>query len=259
MKSSCTYAIDGFQVITDVVGEPLLNQAIAEIERITAEYATLSQTLQQKITLLTDLPPRQFSVAQAEVPPLPYIIAELPAFGDAFKDLLLQPALWQHAAEILETMAITYHFSNVTTKPARVGPRLNWHRDFPNRYICPQTSRFTRLLIPLDGMDQSNGCTQIVKNSHCITDAEARNAPKPSRMEPSPETVIDILCAPGDVFFLHPKSIHGGGQNESTHHRRVVIIQFGVAGEPLVTDNQELFTGSTYQQIKNESFLWRKR
>lgn len=255
MQAASIYQTDGYQVIANVVSEALCIQAIAAIERIKADYASLSATLQQKITLLTDLPPRQFSEPQTDIPAIPYLIGELPAFGEAFLDLLLLPALWQHAAEILETETIVYHFSNVTNKPARVGPRLNWHRDFPNRYICPQTSHFTRLLIPLDGMNHCNGCTQIVKNSHRVTDEEAHTRLKLSQVELLPEMIADIICVRGDIVFLHPKSIHGGGQNESDQHRRVVIFQFAIAGEPLATEHQELFTGFTYEQIKKEVFL----
>ena len=252
MTSPSFYTRDGFQMFMQVVSQPLLTQAGSAIDCITADYAILPVELQQKIVLLTTLPSHQFSASYAgDIPAVPYIIGDLPAFGEAFRALLLLPALWQHASEVLDTAEVVYHFSNVTNKPPLVGPRLNWHRDFPNGYICPRTSRFVRVLIPLDGMNQHNGCTQIIRNSHLLTDEDALTSKKPSQLEIKPDTVTDILCDRGDVVFLHPKSIHGGGQNQSTRHRRVVIIQFGVAGEPLETNNRESFTEYTYQQMKD--------
>lgn len=254
MSSKIFYERNGFHVCKAVVTQALIAQTTAAVEDLTANYAHLSPALQQKITLLTDLSAHKFTEQQrTKVPATPYIISDLPAFDARFVAMLLAPAIWQSAAEIVEAEDIVYHFSNITLKPANVGPRLNWHRDFPNQYICPHSSRFTRALIALDGMDRRNGCTQLVQESHQVTDEEARTAPKIDQSAASGMALLDIECERGDIAFLHPKSIHGGGHNDSEQHRRLMIIQFGVAGEELVTTNRETFTGFSYQQIKEQT------
>lgn len=248
------YETKGFHVCKAVVNSTLLDQTVSAVEEIAADYALLPSALQQKFVLLTDLSAQKFTEQQrAAVPAIPYIIGDLPALTTRFDDILLSPEIWQLTAEILGTAEIVYHFSNITTKPAKVGPRLNWHRDFPNQYICPRSSHFTRVLIALDAMDQRNGCTQLVQNSHQLTDEEARTAPKLNQLEISSATLLDIECQRGDIAFLHPKSIHGGGHNDSARHRRLLIMQFGPASEELVTHDSELFTGLTYQQMKEQS------
>lgn len=254
MSIQTFYERNGFHVCKAVVDQALIAQTISAVEEVAADYAHLPVALQQKIVLLTDLSAQKFGEQQrAHVPATPYIIGDLPALSSRFVDMLLTPEIWQLAAAILGTEGIVYHFSNVTLKPAKVGPRLNWHRDFPNQHICPRSSRFTRALIALDGMNRRNGCTQLVQESHQVTDQEARTAPKIDQSATSAMALLDIECERGDIAFLHPKSIHGGGHNDSDQHRRLMIIQFGVAGEELVTTNRETFTGFSYQQIKEQT------
>lgn len=254
MSSKTFYERNGFQICKAVVTQALVEQTISAVEELTANYAHLPPVLQQKITLLTDLADHKFTEQQrTNVPATPYIIGDLPLFDAHFVAMLLAPTIWQAAAVVLGTADIVYHFSNITLKPAKVGPRLNWHRDFPNQYICPHSSRFTRALIALDGMDRRNGCTQLVQESHQVTDEEALTAPKIDQSAISAMALLDIECERGDIAFLHPKSIHGGGHNDSDRHRRLMIIQFGVASEELVTTNREAFTGFSYQQIKERT------
>jgi ectoine hydroxylase-related dioxygenase (phytanoyl-CoA dioxygenase family) len=69
----------------------------------------------------------------------------------------------------------------------------------------------------------------------------------------SSTALLDIECKRGDIAFLHPKSIHGGEHNDSDQHRRLLVIQFGVVDEELATTNTEMFTGCSYQQMKEQS------
>jgi len=85
----------------------------------------------------------------ARLSSIPFLLTGLPVLSDALADLILSEALWTIAAKLLQNERVVYHFSNVTRKPAGIGPNLTWHRDYPNRGICPRRSEFFRALIPL--------------------------------------------------------------------------------------------------------------
>src|SRR5262245_30205520 len=87
---------------------------------------------------ISDLKPsRNPGVSTEAIKDVPFIINELPKRSDLLKDLLCREELWAMAQEILNSNEVIYHFSNVTRKPAYIGPNMSWHRDYPNQYICP--------------------------------------------------------------------------------------------------------------------------
>ena len=170
-----SYDEQGFCVVPQVVS-PLEVEALREeVEAIADGYDRLPDALKENILLLKDLSERQLGDLEPDtLGNVPYLMGELPAFSSTFTGAICQQRIWDAVQAVLECEALHYHFSNVTMKPKRVGPKINWHRDYPNRYICPATSSFTRVLLCLDGMDPDNGCTQVVKGSHLISDEEAR-------------------------------------------------------------------------------------
>ena len=239
-----SYEEQGFCVVRQVVSPAETEGLRGEVERIAVEYDLLSDDLKENIVLLKDLSERQLGdLEPAELGTVPYIIGALPAFSPTFIRAICQPKLWDAVKVVLECESLHYHFSNITMKPKHVGPKITWHRDYPNLYICPETSEFTRALICLDGMSRENGCTQVVKGSHRISDEEARVGERLRDRTFSPEQVQDIVCEPGDAVLLHPKTIHGGEPNRSDKNRRNLIVQLGCADATLTTDNAELFTG----------------
>ena len=245
-----TYNEQGFCIVRQVVSPAEVEALRGEVEAITKGYDRLPNSLKENILLLKDLSERQLGDLEPDtLGTVPYLIGELPAFSSTFTKAICQPRLWDAVKGVLECKTLHYHFSNVTMKPKRVGPKITWHRDYPNRYICPETSDFTRALVCLDGMSRENGCTRVVKGSHHISDEEARTGERLRDRTFSPEQVQDIVCEAGDAVLLHPKTIHGGDPNRSDKDRRNLIVQLGCADASFTTENTELFTGFGREKI----------
>ncbi len=181
-----------------------------------------------------------------------FILGDPPAFDPWFAELAIAPILLAPIRELLGTDDIRYHFGNVTLKQPRVGSGISWHRDFPNRYLCPQSSSFLRVMICLDGMTRENGATQFLRDSHHLTDAEAVTA-SAARDAAASHARIDIAeCPPGSAVFIHPKSVHGGPPNPSPHPRRNLIFQWGRADDPVTVppDTSESLAGFSIAEIE---------
>lgn len=244
------YDEQGFCVVRQVVAPAEVEALRVEVERIATGYDRLPNDLKGTIVLLKDLSERQLGDLElSTLGTTPYIIGEPPTFSPMFTQAICQPKLWDAVKAVLECKTLHYHFSNITMKPKHVGPSINWHRDYPNRYICPETSAFTRALICLDGMSRENGCTQVVKGSHRISDEEAKAGERLRDRTFSPKQVQDIVCEPGDAVLLHPKTIHGGEPNRSDKNRRNLIVQLGCADANLMTADTEPFTGCEREEI----------
>jgi len=180
----------------------------------------------------------------------PFLLTALPEISPVFERILLQENLWALAAGLLETDDVVYHFSNLTRKPARIGPNLTWHRDYPNKYICPAASRhFFRLLIPLEEMDSENGCTLVVPQTHLVSDEQAVL----DDMRPAfdPAAAGPLTGRAGDAFAIHPKVVHGGTENRSARDRNLIVVQFAARTSDHLYWCEERFTGLTRSAIVN--------
>lgn len=167
---------------------------------------------------------RNPGIAPERLADIPFLLSGLPVLSEALAALILHPPLWQAAAEILESDAVIYHFSNVTRKPPHIGPNIAWHRDYPNEFICPRRSdHFFRILIPLEPMDESNGCTLVLPGTHHLTDEAALTQPK----EADYSQAAPLILQPGDAAAIHPKLLHGGRENRSERERNLIVLQFG--------------------------------
>ncbi len=203
---------------------------------------------------LSDLPEqRNPGINKEEITEEPFIIGELADLSAAFAALMMNPRLWDIAATILENDNVIYHFSNITRKPAFKGPSVNWHRDFPNRYLCPEDSdNFLRLLLPLEGMNQSSGCTTIVTKSHAISDEEAiREHQQQSRDMSQHKHITALELKQGQAAAIHPKLLHGGPINRSQLSRNLLVIQFGIpANQWMYHEEQCRLTGLNRHEVQ---------
>ncbi len=250
VPGTASYDVDGYCVRRRLILPQVVGAAARAVDAIERIYPTMSTELCENIVSVAELPDGRFDPRQLPLrKDVPFIIGDPPSFSPEFLPILTARSLWSLAAALLNTDSPVYHFSNVTIKPPHFGPRMSWHRDFPNRYICPQTSRFLRALIALDDTDQENGCPEVVAGSHLISDDEVRAGR--GATAPADGAVVAVDCRRGDVIFLHPKCLHGGGPNRSIRTRRVMVVQFGPADAPLVTSNVETYTGWTWQQLRH--------
>lgn len=181
---------------------------------------------------------------------VPFIIGSLPALSADFLELILEEALWAAAKDILEADEVVYQFSNITRKPAFVGPNLSWHRDYPNQYMCPEKADdFFRALIPLEGMDRRNGCTEVLPGTHLVSDAFARYACRDKMAAFDVANAIPLEADPGDMIAIHPKVVHGGRENRSAMDRNLVVIQFGRRTDRFLWKCEERHSGLSRDEI----------
>ncbi|MGI9282328.1 MAG: phytanoyl-CoA dioxygenase family protein [Endozoicomonas sp.] len=221
----------GYQVFNNVITDNCRESAKQEVYRIRNLFRQDKQLLSDYVVPLSKLPEhRNPGVNPQDTEEEPYLIGEPVELSSTFAALIINPGLWDIASSILGDDDVVYHFSNVTRKPANNGPSLSWHRDFPNQYICPEHSDcFFRLLLPLEGMQQTNGCTQVIANSHTLSDELAiREHKKRSLDIDQHDQSISLELEPGQAVAIHPKLIHGGQVNRSALDRNLMVIQFGL-------------------------------
>lgn len=232
----------------------------SEIERLRMAFDEICRTVRPDSPLwgmscsLTALNEhRNPGVLPREIEQVPFIVGGLPALSPVFASFLLQEPLWAAAQECLGSKEIVYHFSNVTRKPARIGPNFSWHRDYGNAYLSPTDSgKFFRALIPFEPMDEENGCTMGLPGTHLVTD-EVALAERPKKADDlqGHEGIIPFILQPGDLLAIHSKLVHGGKENRSSRERNLMVVQFGIKTEDYLFFNQELFTGLARREIES--------
>jgi hypothetical protein len=167
----------------------------------------------------------------------PYLIGDLIALDQRFATLFSALKIWQCAADLLECTLeeVVFHLSNITRKPAHIGPAIGWHRDAENTYHATEDGRTIRLLLPLQPMDSNNGGTAIYPYSHF------------ERMEHLTQGAASIVVPsvkPGSGLALHANVLHGGAVNRGDTDRDVIILQFGTASSELLYSGNELLAMS---------------
>lgn len=216
------------------------------IAAIQATTRTLPASARANLVFERDLPAsKRGGVEAGEVAEAIFIIGDPSTFDPVFIELLRHAAVLETARELLGIGALVAHFMNVTIKHPRFGRAIGWHRDYPNAYICPESSAFLRLMICLDGMEASMGATRFIAGSHRISDERARQE-KVRGGWPQPAELAGEAaeCGEGAIVAIHPKVLHGGGINQNRRIRRNVVLQVGVATAALVTTETESITGT---------------
>ena len=231
------FARDGFGVVRGAIPQTLVTALGKAFQRVQASVSDLPPHLLERLTLERDLTAdKRGGAAASEVGDAIFILGDPVAFDEAFWTLLDLPTIVDTVREAVGVHDVAAHFMNVTTKHAGFGRSIGWHRDFPNRYACPKTPCFVRLMVCLDGMSDTMGATAFVPGSHRLDDAAARTLFQAGGQKPSPlDPVVPAHCDPGDLVVIHPKVLHGGGRNTSPQARRNIVLQAGDAEAPMLT------------------------
>ncbi|MGJ7604487.1 phytanoyl-CoA dioxygenase family protein [Variovorax sp. LT1R20] len=235
----------GHAQLSKAIAPDLTDRLCAAIDAIQARVPQMSEAERARLVFERDLPAhRRGEVEAPAVGDAIFILGEPCAFDPLFETLLHHSAIRDAARVLLASDALAIHFMNVTIKHPRFGRSIGWHRDFPNDYMCPASSRFVRLMLCLDGMEEAMGATRFLPGSHRLSDAEAlREKREGTRPKPSDDAGVALDCAAGDLVAIHPKVLHGSGINRSDRTRRNVVLQIGLASEPLATTECEGVTG----------------
>ena len=174
-----------------------------------------------------------------------FIVGDIPHHCPEVLSFIINSSLIKLVRDILGTPEIVTHFANLTQKSPKIGRAINWHRDYPNKFISPTSPDMVRTMICLDGMSRDMGATRFVKGSHIDPASDARTIASTDRQ------IETATCNPGAVVAIHPKVLHGGKPNRSPKLRRNIVVQWGRADVPLATNITESITGKSVQQLSD--------
>jgi ectoine hydroxylase-related dioxygenase (phytanoyl-CoA dioxygenase family) len=248
-----SYSDAGYQTFAGALPAKFITEARATLRGILGSITEEHPLWENIVPISQLLKHRNPGIPETQTERIPFIISELPKFSDFFRKFILHSALWDIAKNVLQSDSIVYHFSNITRKPAYIGPNLSWHRDYPNQFICPTDSRhFFRALIPLGSMNSQNGCTQVIANTHFISDLKAQKIKISKEKDFDPEWALDLKADPGDVIAIHSKLVHGGRENRSSEDRDLLVVQFGIPTDNFLYKSPELYSGFSQLEIQGE-------
>ena len=172
-----------------------------------------------------------------------FIVGDAPRFCPKLLPAILNEKLLDLVYDILGTREIVTHFANITSKAARIGSGINWHRDYPNKFISPISPDMVRTMICIDGMSAENGATTFLRGSHRTPNLPA------SSLQTTAKNIVSATCEPGGITAIHPLVLHGGPPNFSSLPRRNIVVQWSRKDVPLATSNTESITGKTVQEL----------
>lgn len=198
-------------------------------------------------------------ISVAEAKDTPYIIDGILNYFPLCFKAICDDKVNSIMRHLLNSDVLHYHFSNITIKAEYMGPKIGWHRDFPNKYLSPMESTFARVLICLDSMDISNGATGFNIGSHLIDDDTLIKQMKEGHNEHYTPTENDVyaICSVGDIVVIHPKVLHGGSSNRSPHPRRLLIAQWGKPTTDWLYYTPTFGTGMTANELRDGITLFR--
>ena len=150
----------------------------------------------------------------------------MPKLIAAFHDLLWNPAVTVPASQLLSGPVRFWH-DQLFVKPSHHGGAVAWHQDF-SYWTRTEPMAHLTCWIPLDDVDEENGCLQYVPGSHrwrllpitglasdmnaidSILTEEERGAFHP----------VPVVLRRGEASFHHPLTVHGSFANRSSRRRR---------------------------------------
>lgn len=125
--------------------------------------------------------------------------------------------------------------SHAIFKPAQHGATTPWHQD--EAYWNPDFEyRAMSVWLPLQDVDESNGCMQFIPGSHrmeVVPHQHINNDPRIHGLELAPESNADtshpaICPLPAGGATFHPsRTLHFTAANHSNRPRRALIMMFG--------------------------------
>ncbi|MEO9903323.1 phytanoyl-CoA dioxygenase family protein [Nisaea sp.] len=232
------YERDGFAVLEPIFGDDDLTAMRAAVDALHRralggkEPELSAACVFEKVQPVRKRDGRELTDGQDAV----FILGDPTRFDPALLRFFVDTRLTGIVEQALGTADIVLHFANITTKAPEIGSGISWHRDFPNKYMCPAEPKMLRTMICLDGMRAGSGATAFLTGSHI--DGVSGND-----IEENDSRLVTAECAPGAIVAIHPLVLHGGAPNASTLQRRNLVLQWGIADYPLVTEARESVTG----------------
>jgi len=174
----------------------------------------------------------------------------------AFHDLIWNVAITVPASQLLGGPVRLWH-DQLFVKPERHGGVVAWHQDY-SYWTRTKPMGHVTCWIPLDDVDESNGCVQYVPGSHrwdllpvtgLTSEMNAIEAVLPPAQKQAfvPEP---MRLKKGVASFHHPLTIHGSFGNDSARPRRAIALNYCLDGvrsdsdEPLLSGVELIARGS---------------
>ena len=161
---------------------------------------------------------------------------------DSFGALARSRSLVAAAAALLRDEVYHYH-SKITMKRPGTGGTWVWHQDYGYWYKngC-LTPDMLSVAIPLDPMNEANGCLELLRGSHRMGRIEhgfvgAQTGADPERVELATARLerVPFIADPGDVAFFHANTLHTSSTNRSDHHRNLLLVAYNArSNDPAV-------------------------
>ena len=160
----------------------------------------------------------------------------------AFHDLLWNPAILVPASQLLGGRVRFWH-DQLFVKPPHFGGVVSWHQDF-SYWTRTEPMAHLTCWIPLDDVDEENGCPQYVPGSHrwrLLPVTGLTGDMNAIREVLTPEELSEFHPVPavlrrGEAAFHHPLTVHGSFQNRSARPRRGVALNFCLDGTRSASD-----------------------
>jgi len=160
----------------------------------------------------------------------------------AFHDLLWNSAILVPASQLLGGRVRFWH-DQLFVKPPHFGGVVSWHQDF-SYWTRTEPMAHLTCWIPLDDVDEENGCPQYVPGSHrwrLLPVTGLTGDMNAIREVLTPEELSEFHPVPavlrrGEAAFHHPLTVHGSFQNRSARPRRGVALNFCLDGTRSASD-----------------------
>lgn len=179
----------------------------------------------------------QFDLAGADeddkIPALPQIL-QPEKYAPELWDTLARANALQVCRQLLGD-DVEAQGSHAIFKPALHGATTPWHQD--EAYWNPDFSyRSMSVWLPLQDVDERNGCMQFIAGSHRHEIAPHQSIGNDVRvhgLELSPDAAVDVsqpqICplAAGGATFHGARTLHFTAANHSERPRRALIMMFG--------------------------------
>ena len=244
-KAGRAYRRNGFAVVEGVFSAAECAALQHEVQRLTA--LDCEQKAGDIVRVNMVAARQRAGVSRAAAGEHIFMLGDLTRYSDPLRRAVSDLRVSALIQAVLGHARPRYHFSNLTHKAPRVGPRIGLHRDLLNRLITLPVSRFCRAAICLDGMSPGNGGMQFQRGSHLVSDTWVRaNRRRKIRRRAS----TPVRCGAGAVVLFHPKVVHGSVPNRSRKPRSNLVVQYGASYQRLIASQTERWTGHPAEDLR---------
>ena len=213
------YQRDGYAVYPEFLSPDQVSAVLNDVDRIT-RHSTKADHDAQHMEMEPDQPDDGTRVRRLYEPCSHYPV---------FRELSDSSALLDAVAQLLGP-DLVYHYSKLNMKPSEIGSVVEWHQDLS---YYPLTNRDSlAVLFYLDDTDAENGCLKMLPGRHQGALLEHNSGLYFQGRVTAPiedREAVDIAGGAGTAIFMNGMVPHASNTNNSTRHRRTLILSYRAA------------------------------